>query len=158
MYFPSRAELQDWKKLSYYSPYKFASCVQRTFFFHNFSQTALAFTRKVIGRFERRVWSDWLPYIMHIIFRLRISAILKSFCFLNDMRCCCGFYFLDSYAFAEVIFVLWNGVYVVIRSIWRTVITVLKANGEIRSRWIEASQGTLCHKRAKCWAMIKCKW
>ena len=108
MYFPSRAELQDRKKLSYYSLYKFASCVQQTLFFHNFSQTALGFTRKVIGRLILNAGYDLigLTYIMHIIFRLRISAILKSFCFLDDMRCCCGFHFLHSYAFAEVIFVL----------------------------------------------------
>ena len=144
--------------------------MQRTFFFHNFSQTALGFTRKVIGRFERRVWSDWLTYIMHIIFRLRIQfsngkvrhfkivslsqryAMLLWFLFLRFLCFCWGYFcsFISSKS--------WNGVYVVIRSIWRTVITVLKANGEIRSRWIEASQDTLCHKRAKCWAMIKCKW
>ena len=75
------------------------------------------------------------------------------------------FLILDSYSFATVILVLlfrqsWNVLYVVIRRIWRTVITV-KANGEIRSLWIEASYGipqTLCHKIAKCWAMIKSKW
>ena len=55
LYFLSRAELQDRKKLSYYSLNKFAPGVQRPFFFHNFSQSALGFTRKVIGRFERRV-------------------------------------------------------------------------------------------------------
>ena len=63
-YFPSRAELQ------------------RTLFFNNFSQSALGFTRKVIGRFEHRIWSDRLTYFMDDI--LISSAILKPFWVLND--------------------------------------------------------------------------
>ena len=141
VYFPSRAKLKIWKHFHIVHCINWPGvCNGRTFFIHNFSQSALGFTRKVIGHFERRViyrFSFALPW----------------------------FLILDSYSFAAVFLVLlfrqsWNVVYVVIRRIWRTVITV-KANGEIRSLWIEASHGipqTLCHKIAKCWAMIKSKW
>ena len=63
--------------------------LQRTFLFHNFSQSALGFTRKVIGRFEHRIWSDWRTYFMDDV--LKASAIIKPFWFLNDASRCGSF-------------------------------------------------------------------
>ena len=86
-YFPSRTELQ------------------RTFLFNNFSQSALGFTRKVIGRFEHRIWSDYayVFYGWHIDFKRHFKTVLISQRFFVRG---CGFYFLDSFSFGVGFLVL----------------------------------------------------
>ena len=70
--------------------------LQRTFVLHNFSQSALGFTRKVIGRFEHRMWSDWLTYFMDPSAILKLVLISQRcfarlwFLFLRFFFLCCG--------------------------------------------------------------------